>query len=83
MENTNKPSLSACLAMDAVGCASYIIPGLGEGLDVIWAFIAAAVFHSWFRSSVGTIGAAIEEILPFTDIIPAFTLGYYLTNNKH
>lgn len=82
MKNSNSPSLGSCLAMDAVGCASFLIPGLGEGLDIIWAFIAAAVFRSWFKSSIGSIGAAIEEILPFTDIIPAFTIGYFVHQNS-
>lgn len=80
MANQNGPSLGACLAMDAVGCASYFLPGLGETLDIIWALIAGAVFHSWFKSSVGTVGAIAEEILPFTDIIPAFTIGYFVSD---
>lgn len=54
----------------------HLIPGLGEGLDIIWAPIAGAIFHSWFRSAVGAIA---EEIIPFTDIIPAFTIGYLVT----
>lgn len=79
MSKQNGPSLGACLAMDFMGCITFFIPGLGEFFDIAWAFVAAAVFHSWFKSSVGSIGSFIEEILPFTDIIPAFTIGYALT----
>lgn len=83
MANQNGPSLGACLAMDAVGCASYFLPGLGETLDIIWALIAGAVFHSWFKSTAGTIGSAIEELIPFTDFVPSFTIGYFILNNQN
>ena len=44
----NKPSLGTCLLMDGIGFASYLIPGLGEGIDIIWALISGGLFYSWF-----------------------------------
>ena len=76
--NNNQPSLGSCLLMDGIGMSSYLIPGLGEGLDIIWALIAGFTFYRWFSSVAGSVGAIAEEILPFTDIIPAFTIGYFV-----
>lgn len=82
MESTNKPSLGSCLIMDGIGMATYILPVFGETLDFVWAFISAFIFHSWFKSSAGAIGSFCEEILPFTDIVPSFTIGHFLTDGE-
>lgn len=63
--------------MDVIGYASFSIPGLGEFADVVWAPISAFVFYKVFGGTKGMIGGAftfLEEILPFTDFIPSFTL---------
>jgi len=74
-----KPTLVFCLLMDLIGTVSYIMPGIGEWFDFIWAPISAFVFYRSFGGKTGQIGALInfvEEILPFLDIIPTFTLAY-------
>jgi hypothetical protein len=74
------PSLAFCIVMDAIGCASYIFPGLTEFADVVWAPISAFIFYKTFGGRVGQIGAIInfvEEIIPFTDIVPSFTIAYF------
>jgi hypothetical protein len=74
------PSLAFCIAMDVIGCASYIFPGLTEFADVVWAPISAFIFYKTFGGRVGQIGAIInfvEEIIPFTDIVPSFTIAYF------
>ncbi len=81
MENKNQHSLGECLLMDGVGVATYIIPGLGEGFDLIWAFVAGIIFYKWCGSKVGTVGAIAEELLPSTDIIPSFTIGYFVSKD--
>lgn len=71
------PSLLACLALDAIGYASFAIPGLGEFSDVIWAPISAFIFYKMFGGAKGAFGGIFnfaEEILPFTDFIPTFTI---------
>lgn len=68
-----------CLLMDAVGCLSYIVPGVGEWLDVLWAPLSAWIFYRAFGGRMGTIGsviALIEEALPFVDILPTFTIAW-------
>jgi hypothetical protein len=74
------PSLAFCIIMDVIGCASYIFPGLTEFADVVWAPISAFIFYKTFGGKIGQIGAVInfvEEILPFTDIVPSFTIAYF------
>lgn len=78
------PSLTFCLVMDIIGCMSFIIPGIGEFSDVIWAPVSAFIFLRTFGGRFGAFGAVlnfIEEALPFTDIIPSFTIAFYL--RKH
>jgi hypothetical protein len=74
------PNIAFCLLMDLIGCASYIVPGIAEFLDVVWAPISAYIFYKTFGGKVGQIGAAInfiEEILPGTDIVPSFTIAWF------
>lgn len=63
--------------MDLIGCASFVIPGFGEFSDVIWAPLSAYLFYKMFGGKKGVMGGVfnfLEEILPFTDVIPTFTL---------
>jgi hypothetical protein len=74
-----KPTLVFCLIMDLMGSITYFLPGFGEWFDIIWAPISAYIFYRSFGGKTGQIGALInfvEEILPFSDIIPTFTLVY-------
>ena len=63
--------------MDAVGFASYALPFLGEFADLLWAPISAVIFYRTFggwKGSVGSLFHFAEEILPWTDVVPSFTL---------
>lgn len=75
------PSLWFCIVMDVVGMASYLFPGIGEWFDVIWAPVSAFILYRTFGGGtiaiVGSIIDFIEEIVPFSDIIPTFTLTYF------
>lgn len=82
MSTYSKPSLGSCLLMDGIGMASYVFPIFGDTLDIIWAFISAFFFHSWFKSSAGAIGNFCEELLPLTDIVPSFTIGHFLIDEN-
>ncbi len=73
------PKLHFCIIMDLIGLLSYTYPGFGEFTDVIWAPVSAFIFYKSFGGKTGAIGSFInlaEELLPFTDFIPTFTLGY-------
>jgi hypothetical protein len=82
IENTNTDSakywkLAVSLLFDAVGMITYLIPGVGEVGDLIWAPISAMACFMLYRGKLGAFGgmaAATEEVIPFTDIIPSLTL---------
>lgn len=87
--NKKQPSLIFCILMDLIGCASFTIPFVGEFSDVIWAPISAFIFYRTFGGWKGAFGSLFnfaEELLPFTDVIPTFTITWiwqYITRRKH
>jgi hypothetical protein len=75
------PNLALCVAMDLVGMVSFALPALGELADVVWAPISAMIFYRMFGGRVGLIGGVLnfaEEIIPFTDFIPSFTIAWFV-----
>lgn len=57
--------------------------GLIPFIDVVWAPISAFVMTKMYKGKKGKIGGLIsfiEEILPFSDIIPTFTILWIYTN---
>lgn len=67
---------------DLVGMASVAIPIIGPFLDLLWAPIAANKMREMYPGRNGKIASVfvfIEEILPWTDVIPSFTLMYLYT----
>ncbi|MFH6950400.1 hypothetical protein ACHRV6_18040 [Flavobacterium sp. FlaQc-51] len=76
--------------LDAIGMISFTIPLLGEFSDVIWAPIAAFIMTRMYKGRVGKVASIltfVEEALPFTDVIPSFTLTwiytYYFSKNNN
>ena len=72
------------LGYDAVGMLSFIIPGLGELMDIVWAPLSAYLILKMYKGTVGKVGSIIsfgEEAGFFgTDIIPTFTLAWLYEN---
>lgn len=70
--------LFVSLAVDFVGSASYLLPVLGEGFDVAWAPVSMILVGAMYDESSPNLKyvALMEELLPFTDIIPSATLGW-------
>ena len=66
--------LLICLLIDVVGTSSELIPFVGEATDLAWAPIAALGLRSLYGSNVVFGLELVEEILPFTDIIPLATI---------
>jgi len=65
------------IVFDAVGMLSFTIPFIGEFSDVVWAPISGFLMTKMYKGRVGRIGGIIsfaEEFLPFTDLMPSFTL---------
>ena len=75
------PNIGLCILLDLIGMASYILPGLGESADIVWAPISGFIFYKLFGGRFGIIGGVLnflEEIIPFTDIIPSFTIAWVI-----
>ncbi|MBK5196208.1 MAG: hypothetical protein JJE08_09325 [Proteiniphilum sp.] len=73
--------LAKCLLLDAVGMASEVIPVVGPLLDIIWAPVAASISYKMFGEKKGKYTSLItfvEELLPVTDVIPSFTIFWFL-----
>lgn len=79
------PSLALCILLDAVGMATYLIPALGEFADIVWAPLSGLIFYKLFGGRFGMVGGVLsflEEIIPWTDIIPSFTIAYFIRKNE-
>ena len=69
--------LAIGLLFDAVGMLSFVVPGIGEFSDVIWAPVSALLIYKMYKGAEGKIAGTVsffEEIIPGLDIIPTFTL---------
>jgi len=75
------------LIFDAVGMVSFVIPGIGEFSDVIWAPVSFWLMTKMYPGSLGkTTGliSFVEEAIPGLDFIPTFTLTWlYDTFRNH
>ena len=79
------PNIALCIVMDLIGMSSYIFPALGEFGDVVWAPISAFIFLKLFGGRLGAVGSVLnflEEVLPFTDIIPSFTIAWFIRKRE-
>lgn len=82
MDNFRKKTFVKSLFYDAIGMVSTSIPLVGPFLDLLWAPYAAKKMAKMYPGSKGKFASAlvfIEEVLPFTDIIPTFTLMWLYT----
>ena len=80
MDNKYK-KLAKCVLLDLVGMSSAAIPVVGPLLDVIWAPIAASLSYKMFGNKRGkftSLVTFIDEILPVTDVVPSFTIFWFL-----
>lgn len=76
ISNKNR-NLILGIVFDAIGMISFTIPYLGEFSDVVWAPMAGFLMTWMYKGNVGKVGGVftfLEEIIPFTDIVPSFTL---------
>jgi hypothetical protein len=79
------PGIIFCILLDIIGYASFVMPGFGEFSDLIWAPLSGLIFYKMYGGKFGLIGGILnfmEEVFPFTDFIPSFTIAwivkYYL-----
>lgn len=82
MQKEKYSLLRKSLWYDVVGMATMAIPVIGPFLDMLWAPIASRKMLQMYPGKKGKIMAAVtflEEILPFTDVVPTFTLMWLYT----
>ena len=80
--NNKTRDLFLGILFDAIGMLSFTVPFIGEFSDVIWAPLAGFLMTWMYKGTIGKVGGTIaflEEILPFTDFIPTFTLTWIYT----
>ena len=81
-DNKKYQKLALSLVFDAFGMVSFLIHGVGEFSDVIWAPVSAWLMMKRYKGKQGQIAGAIsfiEEAIPGLDIIPTFTLMWLYT----
>ena len=85
MKKQTLPDITICIIMDLIGCASYVLPFLGEFTDLIFAPLSGMIFYSLFGKRLGVLGGAfsfIEELLPGLDFIPTFTIAWFMRKKE-
>ena len=68
------------ILLDGVGMISFLIPGIGEFFDIVWAPLSAYLILKLYKGSFAKVASIIsfgEEAGFFgTDILPTFTLSW-------
>lgn len=70
------------ILFDLIGMISYLIPVYAETIDLIWAPISGILLMKMYKGTTGNVAGIIgfiEEIVPFIDFIPTFTLTWLYT----
>lgn len=70
------------LLFDGLGMLSFVIPGLGEFTDLIWAPLSGWLMTRLYKGKAGQVAGFInfvEELLPGLDVIPSFTIMWLYT----
>lgn len=79
-EERKSRHLTYSILLDLGGMATYLLPFLGEGFDIIYApFYGIAIFAMYrmraASAAIGGVGGFVEEILPLaTDWIPTASI---------
>jgi hypothetical protein len=82
MQDNRIRKLLVGLLLDAIGMLSYLVPGIGEFLDIIWAPIAGWLMTRMYKGKIGQAAAVvtfIEEMMPGLGFIPSFTIMWFYT----
>jgi len=77
---SSRSSLKLVIAVliDLIGVMSYLIPSFGELFDAFWAPLSALLVFLLFGKKLSWASFTfIEELFPFTDLIPSATLAWY------
>ena len=81
-KETKYTNLFLGLLFDALGMVSFLIPGIGEFSDIIWAPVAGWLMTRLYKGKIGQAAGMItfiEELIPGLDVIPTFTIMWLYT----
>jgi len=81
-KSDKKTKLVLSLIFDGIGMLSYVAPVFGEFTDTFWAPVSGLLLVLMYKGTVGKIAGlfgTIEELFPFTDVIPTFTITWFYT----
>ena len=70
------------LLFDGIGMLSFVIPGIGEFSDLIWAPITGWLMTRMYKGRIGQAAGIVtflEELLPGLDWFPSFTIMWVYT----
>ncbi|WP_418638763.1 hypothetical protein [Winogradskyella sp.] len=70
------------ILLDGIGLVSFIIPGVGEFSDIVWAPVSGWLMTKLYAGKAGKVAGLItlvEEALPGFDVVPTFTLMWFYT----
>mmetsp|Transcript_54516 Transcript_54516/g.174839 ORF Transcript_54516/g.174839 Transcript_54516/m.174839 type:complete len:386 (-) Transcript_54516:127-1284(-) len=70
--------LALCVALDLLGDATYALLPPGESLDLAFAPAQAVSLQLLFSSGRTALVGLLEELLPYTDLVPTATLAWCL-----
>jgi hypothetical protein len=79
------PSLTSCLFMDLMGFAFLAIPFAGPFLEAMFAPVSAIIYWRMFGFKKGFFGGVFnffEELIPGVDLIPTFTITWFMQYAK-
>lgn len=81
-QSDKKTKLLLSLIFDGIGMLSYVVPVFAESIDIVWAPISGLLLVIMYKGTAGKIAGlfgTIEELIPFTDVIPTFTITWFYT----
>ena len=82
-EEIKNLKLLASILIDLMGMLSYLIPGAAELFDAVWAPISAVLVYYMFGRKLSWASFTfLEELLPFTDVVPSATIAWYVYYQK-
>mmetsp|Transcript_21903 Transcript_21903/g.66521 ORF Transcript_21903/g.66521 Transcript_21903/m.66521 type:complete len:207 (+) Transcript_21903:2-622(+) len=73
-------TLLLSLAIDLAGDSSFVLPGIGEAEDAVWAPLSGLMLKVIFGSNAIAGLDFAKEALPFTDVLPVATLAWACKN---
>ena len=81
-KNNKGTMLVLSLLFDFIGMVSYFVPVFAEVTDLFWAPISGILLVVMFKGTAGKLAGVfgfIEELVPFVDVIPTFTITWFYT----